>query len=102
MASVWVYSLLFLEAVEIVFVEVTVQCFAGSAWCNGDAKYQLSVLVMLAAFVGVIFIRAQCYCPFHDCSNPLSMYITLHLGTLEDQFYSFSPIPSLFPSPPTT
>lgn len=73
MASLWVYSLLLLEAIEMVFVEVTVQCFAGTAWCNNEVKYQLSVLVMLIAFVVVIFMRAQCYCPFHDGSNPLSM-----------------------------
>lgn len=58
----------------MVFVEITVQCFAGSGWCGSDAKYQLSVVVMLMAFAVAIFVRAHCYSPFHDSSNPLSMY----------------------------
>jgi hypothetical protein len=93
MASVWVYYLLFLEALEVGFMEVSVQCFAGAAWCGGEAKYQLSVLVLLAAFVAVVLLRAQCYCPFQDGSNPLSMYIAPHAGTPAGQYCSSSPTP---------
>lgn len=74
LATVWMYLLLLLEAAEIVYIEITIQCFTGSQWCNSDAKIQISCIAVFLLFVLTIVLRSYCYCPLYETSNPLSMY----------------------------
>ena len=73
LVSAWVYLLLLLEAVEMVYVELTVQCFVGGAWCGSDAKLQTGCAVLFVVFCLVMVLRSYCYYPLYETSNPLSM-----------------------------
>jgi ABC-type phosphate transport system permease subunit len=74
LATIWVYFLLLLEGAEIVYIQVTMQCFTGSQWCNSDTKMQISAVAVFLLFVLIIALRSYCYCPLYETSNPLSMY----------------------------
>lgn len=71
--TLWVYLLIFLESIQIIFIETTLECFSGTKWCEGDVKYELCSLLIFIFFLFVVYIRSHSYSPFYDCTNPLAM-----------------------------
>ena len=49
------------------------QCFEGQAWCEGLVKYQTGAILILCAYVLIIWARSLIYYPFYDNFNYISM-----------------------------
>lgn len=65
--------LLLVEALGMVYVETTMECFERSAWCEGDIKHEVGAIIILCLYASTIYLRSTLYYPFYDNYNYLSM-----------------------------
>lgn len=71
--NVFAYLLLLTEALGMLFVETTLQCFEQSQWCKQDVKYQAGAIIVLFLYAVVVSLRSSLYYPFYDNFIYISM-----------------------------
>lgn len=65
--------LLLVEALGVIYVQTTMQCFSRSQWCGGDIKYQAVAIIVICLYTVVVYLRSIIYYPFYDNYVYLSM-----------------------------
>jgi hypothetical protein len=71
--NIFAYMLLLTEALGMIFVETTLQCFEQSKWCASDVKYQVGAMIVLIVYAIIIYLRSSLYYPFYDNFIYISM-----------------------------